>query len=131
MINSVVVIGNLTRDPELRYSAQGTGVANIYIAVNRGYGDEQKTDFFRVVCFSKLAEAVAQYTNKGSLVGVQGRLQSSSYEKDGQRHSVVEIVAQNVKFLDKKSEGSTNKSKDPSGYEHLNQDSKQDEDLPF
>ena len=104
MLNVIVLIGRLTRDPELRYTSQGTAIVNFGIAVDRGFKstqeDQQTVDFFNVVCWNRLAEIVAEYMTKGRLVAVQGRLQSRNYERDGQRHTVVEIVAQTVKFLD-------------------------------
>jgi len=130
MLNIVVLIGNMTRDPELRYSAQGVPVTSFTLAVNNGYGEEQEASFFRTVCFKKTAEAVAQYTNKGSLVAVQGRLQSRNYEKDGQRLTIVEVVAQNVKFLDKKKESSSSNSSNDSKSNSNDEDYSQD-DLPF
>ena len=104
MLNVIVLIGRLTRDPELRYTSQGTAVVNFGIAVDRGFKstqeDQQTVDFFNVVCWNRLAEIVAEYMTKGRLIAVQGRLQSRNYERDGKRHTVVEIVAQTVKFLD-------------------------------
>ena len=78
MLNTIVLIGRLTRDPELRYTSSGTAVVNFGIAVDRGFKsnqpDGQTADFFNVVCWSRLAETVAEYMTKGRLVAVQGRL---------------------------------------------------------
>jgi single-strand DNA-binding protein len=139
MLNIVVLIGNMTRDPELRYSTQGVPVTNFTLAVNNGYGEDQQASFFRIVCFKKTAENVAQYTNKGSLVAVSGRLQSRNYEKDGQRHTIVEVVAHNVRFLDNKKDSSNSnssngtKSNNNNYGQYQDQQSNYDEqgDLPF
>jgi single-strand DNA-binding protein len=104
MLNTVVLIGRLTRDPELRYTSQGTAVTNFSIAVDRGYktqGDQQTADFFNIVCWNRLAEIVAQYMVKGRLVAVQGRLQSRTVDRDGQRRTYVEVVASTVRFLER------------------------------
>lgn len=107
MFNKVILIGNLTRDPELRYTPQGTSVCNFGIAVNRRYkqGDEVKDEvtFINVVVFGKQADTCGQYLNKGSAVLIEGRLQERRWEtEDGQKRSRHEVVAQSVRFLSKK-----------------------------
>ncbi len=109
MFNKIILIGNLTRDPEVRYTPQGTSVCNFGIAVNRKYkqGDETKkeTTFIDVVVFGKQADTCGQYLNKGSGVLVEGRLQERRWEtEDGQKRSKHEVVAQSVRFLPKRSE---------------------------
>jgi single-strand DNA-binding protein len=103
MFNRVIMVGNLTRDPELRYTPQGTAVATIGLAVNSSYksSDEKKDEvlFIDVVVWSKLAETCSQYLNKGRQILVEGRLQERRWETDGQKRSKMEIVAQSVKFL--------------------------------
>ena len=104
MLNTVVIIGRLTRDPELRYNSKGTAVTGFGIAVDRGKKDAQGksiADFFNVYCYARLAEIVAQYLVKGRLVAVQGRLQSRTKERDGQRIAYVSIIAHTVRFLEK------------------------------
>ena len=104
-LNKVFLIGNLTRDPELRHTAQGTSVANFSIAVNRTYkgndGDFKKeTSYFNIIVWGKTGENCAKYLSKGRPVFVEGRLQNRSYEtQDGQKRTVTEIVADNVQFL--------------------------------
>ncbi len=105
--NKVILIGNLTRTPELRYTPSGTPVANFGLAVSRRFrqGEEQKEDvcFVDIVVFSKLAEICGQYLNKGAGVVIDGRLQYRRWEtEDGQRRSKHEVVAQSVEFLPKK-----------------------------
>lgn len=103
-LNRVVLVGNLTRDPQLRYTPSGTSVANFGIAVNRRrtrQGEQiNEVDFFNVVTWGKLAELCSNYIAKGSPVALEGRLQSRTWEtEDGQKRTAVEIVAENVQFL--------------------------------
>lgn len=104
MLNTVVLIGRLTRDPELRYTPGGAAVAGFALAVDRPFTNQQgerETDFIDIVCWRQLAEQVANHLGKGRLVAVEGRLQIRSYEtQDGQRRKVAEVVANNVRFLD-------------------------------
>ncbi|MBI4843400.1 MAG: single-stranded DNA-binding protein [Nitrospirae bacterium] len=107
MFNKVILIGNLTRDPEVRYTPQGTSVCNFGIAVNRKYkqGDDLKEEvtFINIVVFGKQAESCGQYLNKGSSVLVEGRLQERRWEtEEGQQRSKHEVVAQQVRFLSSK-----------------------------
>lgn len=107
MFNKVILMGNLTRDPEVRYTPQGTSVCNFGLAVNRTFkqGDELKKEvtFINVVVFGKQADTCGQYLNKGSGVLIEGRLQERRWETDeGQQRSRHEVVAQNVRFLSKK-----------------------------
>ncbi len=103
MYNKVILIGNLTRDPELRYTPQGTPVATFRLAVNYKYKQsddmKQETTFIDIVVFGKQAESCSQYLNKGSSALVEGRLQERRWESDGQQRSKFEVVAQSVKFL--------------------------------
>ncbi len=102
-LNSVVLIGNLTRDPELRYTPSGLPVATLRLAVNRNFANQQgvvETDYFNVIVWRNQAEKCAEYLSKGRQVAVTGRLQSRSWEgSDGQKRSTVEIVADRVVFL--------------------------------
>ncbi len=107
MFNKVILIGNLTRDPELRYTPQGTSVCNFGLAVNRKYkqGDEMKEEvtFINIVVFGKQADTCGQYLNKGSSALIEGRLQERRWEtEDGQKRSKHEVVAQSVRFLSRK-----------------------------
>ena len=102
-LNNVVLIGNLTRDPELRYTPSGLPVATLRLAVNRNFTNQQgeiETDYFNVVVWRNQAEKCAEYLSKGRQVAINGRLQSRSWEaNDGQKRSVVEVVADRVVFL--------------------------------
>ncbi|MBI1864431.1 MAG: single-stranded DNA-binding protein, partial [Nitrospirae bacterium] len=108
--NKVILMGNLTRDPEVRFTPQGTPVASFGVAVNRKYkqGDELKEEvgFFDVVVFGKQGENCGQYLAKGRSVLVEGRLQQRRWETDdGQKRSKVEVVAQSVQFLSPRGAG--------------------------
>ena len=104
-LNKVFLMGNLTRDPELRYIPSGTAVATFTVASNRVYtsaAGEKKEEacFVRVVTWARQAELAAEYLTKGSPVFVEGRLQSRAWETpDGQKRSTIEVVAQNIQFL--------------------------------
>lgn len=102
-LNQVVLIGNLTRDPELRYTPDGTPVTSFTVAVNRPFVNrqgEREADFVPVVVWRKRAETCSEYLMKGSQVAVEGRLQVRNYEdKDGIRKWVTEVVARRVDFL--------------------------------
>jgi len=112
MINRVVLVGRLTKDPEFRTTPSGVNIANFTLAVNRTFTNaqgEREADFINVVVFRKQAENVNNYLFKGHLAGVDGRMQSRSYEnKEGQRVFVTEVVADNVQFLEPKSNGQAN-----------------------
>jgi len=102
--NQVILMGNLTRDPELRTTPNGASVCSFSLALNRSYknsdGDWQEaTDFIDIVAWGPLGERVAQYLSKGRPALVNGRLQSRSWEQDGAKRSKVEVVAQDVTFL--------------------------------
>lgn len=104
--NKVIMVGNLTKNPEIRYIPSGTPVASFRIAVNHRYkqGDELKDDvtFIDIVVFGKQAESCGQYLNKGDGVLVEGRLQERRWEgENGQKRSKYEIVAQNIRFMPK------------------------------
>lgn len=117
MLNKIVLIGRLTRDPELRYTPNGTAVCNFSLAIERNFTNqngERDVDFVDIVVWRKQAENCANYLGKGRLVAVEGRLQIRSYEnKDGQKRRVAEVVANDVRFLewpDKDDDNSSNSS---------------------
>jgi single-strand DNA-binding protein len=109
-VNQVIIMGNLTRDPELRQTPSGQSVVSFSLALNRSYKDQsgewqEATDYIDVAAWGPLAERVAQYMTKGRRCLVQGRLQSRSWEQDGQKRSKVEVLANDVTFLDGRGEG--------------------------
>jgi single-strand DNA-binding protein len=107
--NKIILIGNLTKDPELRYTPQGTPVASFRLAVNYKYKQsddmKQETMFIDNIVFGKQAESCSKYLSKGSSVLVEGRLQERRWEANGQQKSKFEVVAQSVKFLSRKGGG--------------------------
>lgn len=109
MINNIILIGRLTADPVMRFTNSGINVTNFCIAVERDFKAEdgtRETDFFNVVVWRKIAEVVAQYTKKGAMIGVSGRLQSRKYQtKEGESRTAVEVLAESIQFLERKKEG--------------------------
>ncbi len=115
-MNNVVLVGRLTRDPELRTTPNGIATTQITVAMNRPVANangERVADFINVVVWRRQAENVAKYCTKGSLVGINGRIQSRSYEaNDGTRRYVTEVIADNVTFLGSKQGGASNSFED-------------------
>ncbi len=108
MLNRVILMGRIVADPELKTTGTGVSVTSFRIAVDRSYvksGEERKADFFDVVCWRNTAEFVCRYFGKGSLIAVEGQLQSRTYQaKDGTNRYVVEVVADNVSFTGERRE---------------------------
>lgn len=138
MINSVTIVGRLTKDPEMRYTPNGVAVTNFTLACQRPFKNQngdREADFIRVVVWRKQAENAAQYLKKGSMAGVNGRLQTRSFENaEGKQTYVTEVVADQVQFLD--SRGSNNGSNDGSKNSQNNDPfggtpDIDDSDLPF
>lgn len=111
MLNCAVIMGRLTADPELRTTPNGVSVTSFSVAVDRSYqkaGEERQTDFINVVAWRQTAEFVSRYFHKGSMIAVQGSIQTRNYEdKTGARRTAVEIVADNVSFCGSKAETGT------------------------
>ncbi len=119
-INKVMLFGNLTRDPELRALPSGMNVVNFSVATNRTYKDrdgkkQEQTEFHNVVVFGRQADTVNQYLRKGSSVYVEGRLQTRSWEKDGEKKYRTEVVADRVQFGPKGSGGARSTSSGQGG----------------
>ena len=125
-MNRVELIGRLTRDPDVRYTGDGTAIARFTLAIDRFGSKEKKTDFPSVVAFGKTGEIVDKYVRKGHLLGVEGRLQTGSYEKDGTTVYTTDVIADRVQLLTPKD---TTPAEDdiPSGFSKLDDDS----DIPF
>lgn len=125
-INRVVLMGRLTKDPELKTTGSGVSVTSFSIAVDRNYvkaGEERKADFFDVVAWRSTAEFVVRYFNKGDMIAVEGQLQTRTYEaNDGTTRKVVEVNADNVSFTGEK-KAKVNEPKDNTPI--------LDDDLPF
>lgn len=134
MLNRVVLVGRLTRDPDLRYTPNGVAVANFTIAVNRPFSNQQgdrEADFINCVVWRRPAENLANYMKKGSLIGVDGRVQTRNFEgQDGKRVYVTEIVADSVQFLETKgSQGGGQYQSD--GYQGNQNNQNQYQQNPF
>jgi len=131
-MNKSILIGRLTKDVDLRFTASGKAVATFSLAVNRPFSKEKEADFFNIVVWGKSAENCANYLTKGRLVGIEGRLQSRSYLKDDEKRYVTEIVADRVEFLEwenktKKDTNAQNSEINISEFEAMDDD----EDIPF
>jgi single-strand DNA-binding protein len=132
LLNNVVLIGRLVRDPDLRYSPSGTAVANFTLAVDRAFKNEdgeKEADFIPVVVFKKQAENCANYLKKGRLVAIEGRIQVRTYEdKDGNKRWVTEVIAHNVRFLESGKKKESENTSPLSGGEEVNFS---DNQIPF
>ena len=105
-MNRVVLVGRLTKDPELRYTKNNIAVANYSIAVNDGYGEKQQTQFINISTWGKSGEFVSKYFKKGQSIGIVGRLNSNNYEdKNGNKRYSLEVITEDIEFIgDKKEE---------------------------
>lgn len=132
MLNKVILIGRLTRDPELRFTPNtGTAVAKFGLAVDRG-GKNGGADFINIAVWEKQAETCAQYLKKGRLVAVVGRLNINAYEKDGQKRTYTEVVAEQVRFLESANRGGSSQGEKPQNDDEVAKEvNLDDEDLPF
>ena len=137
-MNIVIMVGRLTKDPEIRYSQQGKAVCNFSIAVDRRIKREgdNNTDFFNCVCFGKTAEFVSKYFSTGKRIAIEGNIQNDSFVgRDGTKKTAVKIVCDNVEFADGKGEAKEAKEAKPKREEDegfLNiPDGAIDEELPF
>lgn len=136
MLNRVILIGRLTKDPELRYTPNGVAVSTFTLAVNRNYSNQQgqrEADFINIVTWKGLAETVANYMKKGRLVAIEGRIQTRNYDNnEGKKVYVTEVVADNVRFLESinKSDDNHSNNKDPF-INDGNPIDISDDDLPF
>lgn len=157
MINRVVLVGRLTKDPELKYTQSGIAVTRFTLAVNRTFTNQQgqrEADFINCVTWRKQAENCANYLRKGSLAGIEGRIQTSNFDgKDGNKVFMTDVVADSVQFLEtrnaaeKRSQGQQSTGNGAMGYQQNNQGNYQspstnsygfdagmtvaDDDLPF
>ena len=120
MINRVVLMGRLTANPEIKTTPSGVSVTSFSIAVDRSYvkqGEERKADFINIVCWRNTAEFVCRYFEKGSLIALEGQLQSRTYQdKNGNNRTVIEVVADNVSFTGEKREQGNNQQYAPQNY---------------
>jgi single-strand DNA-binding protein len=131
MINRVILVGRITKDPELKSTQSNISFVNFTLAVNRSFSSqngEQEADFIQCIAWRKQAENMTQYLHKGSLIGVEGRIQTRTYEADNGTRYITEVVCDSVQFLESKSERQEEKQDDyRKNQEPLNVDSS----LPF
>ena len=148
-INKVILIGNLGRDPETRYSQGGSAVTNFSVATTESWKDRQsgeqqeRTEWHNVVCFARLAEIAGEYLKKGSKVYIEGSLRTSSWEADGQKKYRTEVIARELQMLDSRGGGAPMTGDAPSGFESssmpagsdnsatLKDSDEFDDDIPF
>ncbi len=140
MINRAVLVGRLTKDPELRRTANDIAVTTFTLAINRPFtsqSGDREADFIQCVAWRRQAETVEKFLSKGSLVGVEGRIQSRSYDdQDGNRKYITEIVCDSVQFLDTKPSSDTDQAQTQSSKRNETKSNRNDDlisedDLPF
>jgi len=142
MFNLVVLTGRLTADPELKNTPNGVPVTSFSIAVNRNYraGEEQQTDFINIVAWRQRAEFITKYFTKGSMIGIEGSIQTRRYQdKNGNNRTAFEVVANNVQFVESKRDGSASPAmpSEPASFSNADANdfadlgSVTDDDLPF
>jgi single-strand DNA-binding protein len=137
--NLVVLTGRLTSDPELKTTANNVAVTSFNIAVDRGYGDNKQTDFITLVAWRKTAELITKHFRKGSLIGIEGSIQTRNYEdKNGNKRTAFEVVVDNVQFLESKKNKNVNIDADepPQSFSNNSNDfadlgEAEEDDLPF
>ena len=136
-LNKVMLIGHLGKDPELKYTPGGAAVATFSLATNESYKDkdgnqQEKTEWHRLVVWNKQAEIAAEYLKKGQQVFVEGKLQTRTWDKDGQKHYMTEIVVFNFQMLGRKADGGAGGAPDvPLPSDELAPPQSDREDLPF
>ena len=139
MINKAILIGNLGKDPEIRYTQSGLPVANFPIATSEKWKDkntgemQERTEWHQIVAFGKLGEICGEYLSKGRQVYIEGRIQTRSWEKDGVTRYTTEIIASDMKMLGPKgSTGDGYREQKPSGdYQEPSYQEPADDDIPF
>ncbi len=140
MFNLVVLTGRLTADPELKTTANGISVTSFSIAVDRRYrsGEERQTDFINIVAWRSSAEFITKYFKKGSLIGIEGSIQTRRYQdKNGNNRTAFEVVANNVQFVESKRDGAAAPAGEPASFSNADVNDfadlgdSSDDDLPF
>jgi single-strand DNA-binding protein len=124
--NKVFIAGNLTKDPEMKYTNSGKAVATLNVAVNE-YGSTEAS-FFRVIVWEKQAENAMKYISKGKPVFIEGRVKTRNYEHEGQKRTITEIIAQNVQYLHSPNE---EKQNEQANSEEFNEQIEEGGDVPF
>ena len=130
MFNKVILMGRLTKDPEMVQASSGINITKITIAVDRKYksgGEEKQTDFLNITVFGKTAEFVSKYFIKGQMILVSGSIQTRNWEKDGQKYYAMDIIGEEISFVGSKSENSSK----PQTKENTPSLIEKDTDLPW
>jgi single-strand DNA-binding protein len=137
-VNKAILIGNLGKDPELRYTPGGAAVCNFPIATTERWRDKntneskERTDWHNIVLWGRQAEVAKEYLQKGSPVYIEGRIQTRSYDdKDGNKRWITEIVGQAMQLLGRREDSSRQDSQQPADFEPPAQMAEEDDDLPF
>jgi single-strand DNA-binding protein len=136
-LNKVFLIGYLGRSPEIRQTTEALSITNFPLATSGKWGDKVKTEWHKIICFGKLADIAEKYLTKGSLIYVEGRIQTRQYEKDDQTRYITEIVASNFQFLDSKRQGGDKSAQTQQGQNNtsalndLPNGNYSDDDIPF
>lgn len=133
MYNKVFLIGNLTKDPELRYTPSGIPVAKFTVAVNRPAAKSEKNevDFINIVAWKRLAEICGEYLKKGRPVSIEGRLTLREYEKDGEKKVFAEVVAEGMQMLGRREGTAATKESEPPAVKAEQGEAAAGEDIPF
>lgn len=140
MFNLVVLTGRLTADPELKTTANGISVTTFSIAVDRRYrsGEERQTDFINIVAWRQSAEFITKYFKKGSMIGIEGSIQTRRYQdKNGNNRTAFEVVANNVQFVESKKDSASSATSDTASFSNADVNDfsdlgdVSDDDLPF
>ena len=133
MLNKVILMGRLTKEPELRHTPQDIPVVSFSIAVDRGYGDDKQVDFVNIVAWRHTAEFVSKWFTKGQLIAVSGRLQVRPYsDRDGNKRTATEVLADEVFFAERKRDGnSQDRGLPPPASEDFEEIYGDDGELPF
>lgn len=134
MINNVVLVGRLTHKADLKFTTNGKNYTQFSLAVQRKFknqSDEYETDFLNCTLWGKAAENFTKFTRKGSLVGVEGRLQTRNYEKDGRKIYITEVIAENFSLLESKAVTESRQQAPIGNVEQVQFGEVNDDDLPF
>ena len=114
-MNKVILLGRLTRDVEMRYTPNGKAVTTFTLACNRTHGEKNEADFIRCVAWEKTAESLSKYCGKGRQIYLEGRLRNRSYEKDGQKRYITEVIVSHVEFCGSKNDNAKTADEPPEG----------------
>ena len=134
MLNKVILMGRMTKAPELKFTPSNVPVCSFSIAVDRRFakqGEERKADFINVVTWRQQAEFVAKYFTKGQMINIVGNLQTRTYDKNGEKRYVMEVVADEVNFCGDSKKGSVSENTEPTEYGECTSLAEDEDDLPF